>query len=373
MKSWYQIRAQQEGEDSAEILIYDDIGYFGITPKDFVEDIKALGDVKNLTVRINSYGGEVFAGHAIYNFLQRHPANKTVWVDGIAASIASVIAMAGDRVIMPDNAFMMIHRSWGLVIGNAEDMDKWAETMRKFDQSIIQAYQRRSNMSVDEIEQLMSDETWLTAAEAVAGGFADEISEPVQLAARATFRVFNKLPKAIGPVPKDEGDGETTGGTETLPAETEAASTETEESETETETTETETQPTTARTEDEIRAEAQAEAQEVVRLCADAGVPDAASEFMKRNMSAADVKTRLALAPKIRDACAAARLPNRAAGYIKGTLSIGEIKEELFDAKMAADPHEIHGQHGPELRDGKQVELNPKTIVSDYKKQLQGR
>ena len=98
MKRWYEFRAQLKG---AEIVIYDEIGAFGIPAKAFLHELKALGAVAELTVRINSPGGSVFDGVAIYNALKRHDARVTVWIDGIAASIASVIAMAGDEVVMP--------------------------------------------------------------------------------------------------------------------------------------------------------------------------------------------------------------------------------------------------------------------------------
>ena len=105
-RCWYEFRGQAKG---AEIVIYDEIGAFGIPAKAFVDELKALGPVAELTVRINSPGGSVFDGVAIYNALKRHDAAITVWIDGIAASIASMIAMAGDEVVMPENAMLMLH------------------------------------------------------------------------------------------------------------------------------------------------------------------------------------------------------------------------------------------------------------------------
>jgi ATP-dependent protease ClpP protease subunit len=101
VKRWFDFRAQAKG---AEIVIYDEIGAFGIPAKAFLDELKALGPVAELTVRVNSPGGSVFDGVAIYNALKRHRATVTVWIDGIAASIASMIAMAGDEVVMPENA-----------------------------------------------------------------------------------------------------------------------------------------------------------------------------------------------------------------------------------------------------------------------------
>ena len=338
MKSWYQIRAQADNPEVAEILIYDDIGYFGITAKNFVEDLRALGDIKKITVRINSYGGEGFDGFAIFNVLARHPAEVTVWIDGIAASIASVVAMAGDKIIMPDNAFLMIHRSWGLVIGNSEDMLSWADIMEKFDKSIVLAYQKKSPKSAEEIMQLMSDESWLTATEAKAWGFADEISDPIKLAARATFRIFNKLPEALKNAPQQ--------------SETEAAPDPTPDPAPAPEPApETAPQPTVDPAAIRVQAaeEANRTAREVYNLCAKAGVPDAAGDFLNRGMTADQVRERLAEAPTIRDVCAAAHVPDRAGDYIKKGLSLKEVRNLLFDVMKIRDI-EINNKLGPEDR-----------------------
>ena len=128
MKRWFDFRAQARG---AEIVIYDEIGAFGIPAKAFLDELKALGPVAELTVRINSPGGSVFDGVAIYNALKRHDARLTVWIDGIAASIASMIAMAGDEVVMPENAMLMLHDPSGLVMGTAADMRGMAEALDK--------------------------------------------------------------------------------------------------------------------------------------------------------------------------------------------------------------------------------------------------
>jgi ATP-dependent protease ClpP protease subunit len=122
LKRWFDFRAQARG---AEIVIYDEIGAFGIPAKVFLDELKALGSVPELTVRINSPGGSVFDGVAIYNALKRHDAAITVWIDGIAASIASMIAMAGDEVVMPENAMLVLHDPSGLVAGTAAICGPW--------------------------------------------------------------------------------------------------------------------------------------------------------------------------------------------------------------------------------------------------------
>ena len=125
MKRWYEFCAR--AKSAAEIVIYDEIGAFGIPAKAFLDELKTLGPVTELTVRINSPGGSVFDGVAIYNALKRHDAAITVWIDGIAASIASMIAMAGDEVVMPENTMLMLHDPSGLVLGTAADMRGMAE------------------------------------------------------------------------------------------------------------------------------------------------------------------------------------------------------------------------------------------------------
>lgn len=113
-KSWFRMQAGGQGE--ADIYIYDEIGFWGVTAKQFISDMNALGDITHINLHINSPGGDVFEGIAIFNALKNHGAAITVYVDGVAASMASLIAMAGDTVIMPENAFMMIHKPWGSAV-----------------------------------------------------------------------------------------------------------------------------------------------------------------------------------------------------------------------------------------------------------------
>lgn len=154
-----------------------------ITPKQFQADLAALGNITQLDVFINSDGGDVFAGQAIHSMLKRHTANVTVYIDGLAASIASVIAMAGDKVVMPRNAMMMIHNPWSFAVGNSQDFRSLADELDKIRESLIAAYQDKSGMTPDEIKSLLDAETWLTAEEAVAYGLADEIEQTKQVAA----------------------------------------------------------------------------------------------------------------------------------------------------------------------------------------------
>jgi len=181
MRSWYAIRARAEG---AEVSIYDEIGAYGVSAKSFLDELGALPDGSPLTLRLNSPGGSVFDAVAIYNAIKRHAGPVTVWIDGIAASAASYIAMAGDEVVMPENAFLMIHDPSGVVFGTADDMRAMAEALDKIKGSLVAGYAAKSGGADDDIAALMTAETWLDAAEAVELGFADRLAEPVRIAAR---------------------------------------------------------------------------------------------------------------------------------------------------------------------------------------------
>lgn len=198
-KFWKMIKNQ--AKNSAEILIYEMIGKDwwsdeGIAAKDFAADLKSLGNVTEITLRINSAGGSVFEGITMYNLLKAHPANITCYIDGIAASIASVIAMAANKIIMPENAMMMIHDPWGFAQGNSEEMRKMAEMLDKIKEAIATSYNRTA-CTEEEIAQMMTDETWLTAADAIEKGFADETVAAVKVAAGFDLSKFRNAPPAL--------------------------------------------------------------------------------------------------------------------------------------------------------------------------------
>ena len=182
MQSWYSIRAAAGGD--GEIRVYDEIGGWGISARQFVDELQALGAVKTLTVRINSPGGSFFDGVAIYNALARHPAHKTVWVDGFAASAASVVAMAGDEIVMPENTMMVIHEPRGAGAGTAADMRVIAEALDRACRSIVSIYAAKTERSAADIEALLAAETWMSAQEAFDLGFADRVEPAVAIAAR---------------------------------------------------------------------------------------------------------------------------------------------------------------------------------------------
>ena len=199
MTGWYAIRARAPGaaDERAEISIYDEIGAYGVTAKGFLAELGALPDEVPIDLRLNSPGGSVFDAVAIHNALQRHAGSVTVWIDGIAASAASYIAMAGDEIVMPENAFLMIHDPAGLVMGTAADMREMAGTLDKIAGSMVRGYAARSGRSESEIVALMAAETWFDASDALAAGLATRIAAPVRIAARFDIGRFRNAPPVL--------------------------------------------------------------------------------------------------------------------------------------------------------------------------------
>jgi ATP-dependent protease ClpP protease subunit len=168
---WYRI---QNKTTKPEIFIYDEIGYFGHSAKDFASELKDVaGD--ELVVHLNSPGGDIFDGLAIYQALKDHPASVTVHIDGLAASIASVIAMAGDKIVMAPKSSVMIHDGWTMAVGNAAEMRKAADLLDKQSEIIASVYADRSGQPGDFWRDRMRDETWYNAQEALDAGLVDEI------------------------------------------------------------------------------------------------------------------------------------------------------------------------------------------------------
>lgn len=209
---WYSIRAKSKGdadvpEESAEILIYGDIGggWFDeepITAKKMMRDLKEIS-AKNISLRINSPGGSAIEGNAIYNALRRHPAKITTYVDGLAGSAASIIALAGDHVVMAPNAMFMIHRSSGMAMGKAADMKRIASLLDKTDETLAATYRERTGKTAAEVEAAMDAETWFNADEAVEWGLADEVSgDAVDIAANAWGWTLEQLRERYANAPQ---------------------------------------------------------------------------------------------------------------------------------------------------------------------------
>lgn len=173
-KDWFRIENKANGP--AEIFIYDEIGYWGTTAQGFVDQLKDIG-ASDIHLHINSPGGEVFDGVAIYTALVNHSAHVTVFVDALAASAASFIAMAGDNIVMSRGSTMMIHDGLAFCVGNEKDMMDTASVLSKISNNIADIYASRAGGSVEEWRALMREEVWYTAQEAVDAGLADEVSK----------------------------------------------------------------------------------------------------------------------------------------------------------------------------------------------------
>lgn len=189
-KEWYKIK--NNASETSDVYLFNDIGTFGITAQSFIDEIKEY-DNKELNIHINSLGGEVFEGMAIYSIIQRRKAKTTVYIEGIAASIASVIALAADEVIMSENSLLMIHNAWGGTQGDARDMRKQADVLDKITNEIAEVYVKKTKIPYDKVIEMMNEETWLTAKEAVALGFVNSISEPIKVAAKYDVSRFKNI------------------------------------------------------------------------------------------------------------------------------------------------------------------------------------
>jgi ATP-dependent protease ClpP protease subunit len=176
-RNWYRIVDLVDAPDTAAIYLYEEIGYWGVTAQDFVRDLMGLR-VSNIIVHINSPGGDVFDGLAIFHALRDHPANVEVRVDGLAASAASFIAMAGDTVVCQRNAQMMIHDASGICIGNASDMQEMVDLLDRCSDNIADIYAQRAGGTTAQWRAAMQAETWYTGLEAVAAGLADSTADP---------------------------------------------------------------------------------------------------------------------------------------------------------------------------------------------------
>lgn len=194
---WYRIT---NNADVAQVYIYDEIGYFGITANDFVQDLQAI-KAPAIDLHLNTPGGDVFDGIAIYNALKDHPSTVTVTVDGLAASAGSFIAMAGNRVMMNRNSEMMIHDAHGLAIGNSAEMRTLADLLDKMSNNIASIYATRAGGTVDSWRAAMKEETWYSADEAVKAGLADEVKGDTKTENSWDLSIFNFAGRSSAPAP----------------------------------------------------------------------------------------------------------------------------------------------------------------------------
>ncbi len=306
MKNWYSIQAR--ADQPAEISVFDEIGAWGVSAKQFIGELKAI-DATSIKLAINSPGGSVFDALAMYNALRQHPANVEVTVLGIAASAASLLAMAGDTIIMPENAFMMIHNPLNFAYGNADELREMADVLDKIGASLIATYAARTGLPDDEIKALLDAETWLNAEEAVLKGFADELQPALKVAAAFDM---DRLPDAVrasiapqaDPQPKPEPEPE-----------------------------------------DNHPLDAAA----VLAICAGVGMSAHADSLILDPLltTRADLEAALAEAQEIVAVCAAGKLPDMAAKLIKARVPLAAVRARLLEARAALDAAAPVNNHLP--------------------------
>lgn len=187
---------------SADVYIYEDVGdsiFGGVSAKRFAADLKAAGSISAINLHISSLGGDVHEGLAIYRLLVDHPAKVTSFIDGWAASVASVIAMAGETIKIAEAGAVMIHNAWGMAAGNAEDFRKLADMLEANSGAIADVYAARTGNEKKKITDWMTAETWFYGQDAVDKGFADEIMENMRVAAHfdVSKHKFKNAPAAL--------------------------------------------------------------------------------------------------------------------------------------------------------------------------------
>ncbi|ADK81110.1 head maturation protease, ClpP-related [Sediminispirochaeta smaragdinae] len=199
-RSWYEMKGEDEGPITIDI--FDEIGGWGVYAADFKRELEALaeGNSRDIVVNLNSPGGDVFEGIAIYNTISAYRSRVSVRITGVAASIASVIALSGSRRIMGEGSFFMIHNPYAVVMGEADVLRSRAQTLDKIALQMVGIYERHSSLSKDEIEKAMDEETWYGPDEAYAAGFADAIEDYGEIAAKAfNWRAYHyhSVPQAL--------------------------------------------------------------------------------------------------------------------------------------------------------------------------------
>lgn len=327
-RPFYSLQSKQtDAGTEVELRIYDEIGFWGITAKDFVTQLDALAaNAVAITVAVNSPGGDVFDAFAIYNALRRYQGKVTARVDGIAASAASLVVMAGDTVVMPENAMLMIHNPWTIAMGTAADMRKVAEMMDKARDGIVAAYVAKSGQSETDLIQMMDEETWLTALEAQALGFCDVIEQPVKLAATARtgelLARFSKAPAAL--VDSLELSDEP-------PAPAPVS------------------KPANAPAPAPAPVAPAALAAHVFTTCRNEKIGHVAEAVLLSSglTTQAAVDNRITAAKEIISLCVAAKLPDMAGSLVASGLDVEQARARLFDAVTARDAGEINNRQDP--------------------------
>lgn len=290
----------------ASLDLLDEIGFWGTQAKDFSDQLKAIS-AKELDVVINSPGGDVFAGLAMYNMLRNSGKTINVKIVGIAASAASVVAMAGDTRSMPKNTMMMVHNPWTIAAGNADEFRETADTLDKIGASLLGVYVARAGIEEAKMKDMLASDTYLTADEALEHGLATEVTDEIKVQAKfdlARADLPENVRAALGLVKaQDDADPVVvpTPDPEKPPGDT----------------------PPVA---DQIKA-----------LAVKAGLGDYSPIFALNCATVAEAETRIANAREIKSICALAEHPGHAAALIKANKSVVEARTALLDLMAKAD------------------------------------
>jgi len=334
-RGWYRFQNAADDPTIAELFIYSDIGQSwwddtAVSAKQFMADLAALpATVTAIEVHVNSLGGDVFDGVAIANALRDQARSKgrtvTTYVDGIAASVASIVVMAGERIVIADNGLIMVHEPWTRALGNSAEMRKTADSLDTIrDASLVPTYQWHSSLSEDEIRALLVAETWMDADQAIANGFATEKVEGLKAAASLDARAMAKL---------------------TIPEQFKAR-------------VEALLAPPPAPPVPPAPAPVAASAVDVLRLCREGEVSDLAEGLIAAGAPIDAVQAAIAEAKESRAVaaarsveiaalCAKAKLPELAADYIAGAMTPAAIRAQLTIVTAKLDQIEIDGNLDP--------------------------
>lgn len=318
---WYRISAAAEGQGDTqadatpiEIYIYGEIGGWGITANEFIQDLKAIDDgVSPVVVAFNTIGGDLFDGLAIHNALNRLGERCTARVDALAASAGSVAACGAHRLVMASNAMLMVHNPWTWTSGDAEDLRRVADVLDQTFEAIIAAYKAKAPGIDDaELRRMVNDETWLTAQEALALGLADEVGNGVEVKAclgqGAAMQRYRQTPKALLDQLADQP--EAAGGKPATPPDLPAAD----------------------------PGDSTALALMIAQDCAKAGISNLVESLIASTKLAdkATVQAALTRAKGVRDLCVAARLPELTTEFVRAGLEPDAVRARLFEKLVSS-------------------------------------
>ncbi|KAB0507784.1 head maturation protease, ClpP-related [Pseudomonas moorei] len=308
-KTWYALQASGDAAERViEVFVYGEIGGWGITANQFVQDLRAMDDgASPVIAAFNSIGGDLFDGLAMHNALSRLGERCTGRIDALAASAASVAVCGAHRVVIASNAMLMIHNPWTYAAGDAEDFRKVADVLDQTMEAIIAAYKAKAP-DIDEVElrRLVANETWLTASEAVALGLADEVGDGVKVKAclgqGAVLQRYQHVPAELL-AQLDE------------PAETESD-------------LEPDDPPLTPTVVDSAKL-----ALMITQRCAEAGISNLVDSLLSSTKLENEevVQAELARATAVNDLCVAARLPEFSAEFVAAGLDVAAVRARLFD------------------------------------------